>query len=242
MAYLTCKGTGRLTALEALERPACGHRRPGLRVLVMVPKDQACEHPDKACHGDACPLAAASTTACRPPGRRPWPGLAGRAAQRQVALRHGICPYYLGQELVRWADVLVGDVHHLFDGNGLLWGLMQALDWKLAVLVDEAHNLVERTRQMYSAELRASQVHAARRRRRGPCGRAGSAWRRPPAPGGGRRSALHVLDAACPTPSCRPCRRLPARWPSTSTSTRWRWGPLLDFHFELQRFQSWWTP
>jgi DNA excision repair protein ERCC-2 len=56
-------------------------------------------------------------------------------AQRRIALRHGICPYYLGQELVRWADVLVGDVHHLFDSNGQLWGLMQALDWKVAVLV-----------------------------------------------------------------------------------------------------------
>jgi cell shape-determining protein MreC len=32
------------------------------------------------------------------------------AAQRRVALQHGICPYYLGQELVRWADVVVGDV------------------------------------------------------------------------------------------------------------------------------------
>ena len=58
-------------------------------------------------------------------------------------------------------DVLVGDVNHLFDARALLWGLMQALDWKLAVLVDEAHNLVERTRRMYSADLRLGQVQAA---------------------------------------------------------------------------------
>ena len=70
-----------------------------------------------------------------------------------MALRHGVCPYYLGQELLRWADVLVGDVHHLFDSKGQLWGLMQALDWQLAALVDEAHTLVERARQMYSVEL-----------------------------------------------------------------------------------------
>jgi hypothetical protein len=63
-------------------------------------------------------------------------------------MRHGICPYYLGQELVRWVDVLVGDVNHLFDSQGLLRGLSQALDWKLAVLVDEAHNLVQRARRM----------------------------------------------------------------------------------------------
>jgi Rad3-related DNA helicase len=163
VAYLTCKGTGRLTALEALGTLRAGISGGALRVLTMVPKDEGCEHPDKACHGDACPLASGFYD--RLPAARQEAvalGWLDATVQRQVALRHGICPYYLGQELVRWADVLVGDVHHLFDSSGLLWGLMQALDWKLAVLVDEAHNLVERTRRMYSAELRISQIcHAA---------------------------------------------------------------------------------
>jgi len=162
VAYLTCKGTGRLTALEALGGLRSGTAGRALRVLTMVPKDEGCEHPDKACHGDACPLANGFYD--RLPAAREEAvalGWLDATAQRQVALRHGICPYYLGQELVRWADVLVGDVHHLFDSNGLLWGLMQALDWKLAVLVDEAHNLVERTRRMYSAELRISQIRCA---------------------------------------------------------------------------------
>ncbi|EHR71526.1 DNA helicase, Rad3 [Burkholderiales bacterium JOSHI_001] len=162
IAYLTCKGTGRITALDNLRALRAGTAGQALRVVAMVPKDQGCEHPDKACHGDACPLArgfydrlgAARADAVAQ-------GWLDAAAQRRVALQHGICPYYLGQELVRWADVLVGDVHHLFDGNGQLWGLMQAQDWALAVLVDEAHNLVERTRQMYSAELRTSQLRSA---------------------------------------------------------------------------------
>jgi Rad3-related DNA helicase len=163
LAYLTCKGTGRLTALEALSDLRSGTAGQSLRVLTMVPKDEGCEHPDKACHGDACPLASGFYD--RLPAARQEAvalGWLDAAAQRRVALRHGVCPYYLGQELVRWADVVVGDVNHLFDSNGLLWGLMQALDWKLAVLVDEAHNLVERARRMYSAELRISQIrHAA---------------------------------------------------------------------------------
>jgi DNA excision repair protein ERCC-2 len=164
IAYLTCKGTGRLTALQTLHALRAGTAGRALRVVTMVPKDQACEHPDKACHGDACPLAngfydrlgAAREEAVAE-------GWLDASAQRRIALRHGICPYYLGQELMRWADVLVGDVHHLFDTNGHLWGLAQALDWKLAVLVDEAHNLVERTCQMYSAELRLRQLQAAAR-------------------------------------------------------------------------------
>jgi DNA excision repair protein ERCC-2 len=38
---------------------------------------------------------------------------------------------------------------------------MQALEWKLSVLVAEAPNLVERTRRMYGAELRVCHVRAA---------------------------------------------------------------------------------
>jgi Rad3-related DNA helicase len=162
LAYLTCKGTGRLTALEALGDLRAGMGDTALRVLTLVPKDEGCAHPDKACHGDACPLAQGFYDRL-PAARQEATTLAwlDAPAQRQVALRHGICPYYLGQELVRWADVLVGDVNHLFDSRGLLWGLSQALDWRLAVLVDEAHNLVERARQMYSAELRLADVRAA---------------------------------------------------------------------------------
>ena len=164
LAYLTCKGTGRITALDALGSLRAGSKGvgPPLRVLTLVAKDQACEHPDKACHGDACPLArgfydrlpAARAAAVEQAWLDP-------AALRSTALAHGICPYYLGQDLVRWADVLVGDVNHLFDHHGLLWVLLQAQEGQLAVLVDEAHNLVERARQMYSAELPLATVQAA---------------------------------------------------------------------------------
>jgi DNA excision repair protein ERCC-2 len=186
IAYLTCKGTGRFGALQALQRLRAGMAGaatttiatnatnaanaantadpsgPALRVVVMVAKAQACEHPGKACHGDACPLAKGFYD--RLPAARADAVAAGwldAPTQRDIALRHAVCPYYLGQELLRWADVLVGDVHHLLDANGVLWGLSQAQDWRLAVLVDEAHNLIERSRQMYSAELRLSQVRAA---------------------------------------------------------------------------------
>jgi SAM-dependent methyltransferase len=80
---------------------------------------------------------------------------------RRVALGHGICPYYLGQDLQRWADVLVGDVHHLFDPNGQIWALSRALEWRLVALVDEAHNLVDRARDMHSASLSLATLHAA---------------------------------------------------------------------------------
>ncbi len=164
IGYLTCKGTGRITALDALQRLREATPGRALRVLTLVAKEQACEHPDKACHGDACPLAQGFYD--RLPAARAEATAEGwldPAAQRRVALAHGICPYYLGQELMRWADVVVGDVHHAFDPSGQLFGLAQALDWRLGLLIDEAHNLIERTRTMYSAAMSLAQIRSAMR-------------------------------------------------------------------------------
>jgi Rad3-related DNA helicase len=160
VAYLTCKGTAQGPALQALEQlrqglpPHPSHPERPLRVLAIVAKEASCEHPDKACHGQSCPLARGFYD--RLPAARAQAvaqGWLDATAQKRIAREHGLCPYYLGQEMVRWSDVLVGDVNHAFDGIALLWGLSQSLDWRLGLLVDEAHNLVERARQMYSASL-----------------------------------------------------------------------------------------
>ena len=162
IGYMTCKGTGRITALEALHALREVAPTKALRVLTLVAKEQACEHPTKACHGEACPLANGfydNLPAAR--AEAVQAGWLDQSAQRRIALKHGVCPYYLGQELLRWADVVVGDVHHAFDPYGQLYGLAQSQGWKLALLVDEAHNLIDRARDMYSTSLSLERVRAA---------------------------------------------------------------------------------
>jgi Rad3-related DNA helicase len=162
--FLTAKTPGRALALEALRHVHQASPGLALRSLELVARDKACEHPDKACHGESCPLAkgfydrlpAARQAAVQVP-------LLDQAALREVALAHQVCPYYLSQELARWVDVVVGDYNYYFDLSALLFGLAQANQWRLAVLVDEAHNLVERGRQMYSASLDQRSLQALRR-------------------------------------------------------------------------------
>ena len=172
--FLAAKTSGRQMALDALARLA--HPAPALplRVLELVARDKACEHPDKACHGESCPLAqgfynrlpaaraAAVATTTDEVTAAPAPLLLLQARVRDVALAHQVCPYYLSQELARWADVVVGDYNYYFDLGGLLHGLAQANQWRAALLVDEAHNLVERARKMYTAELRPDSLAQAR--------------------------------------------------------------------------------
>jgi len=176
--FLTAKTPGRQVALDALARlrkpaednPSAilttsatrGTDTP-LRVVELVARDKSCEHPDKACHGESCPLAngfydrlpqarEAAAQVC-------W---LDRSQLRRLALDHAVCPYYLGQEMVRWADVVVGDYNHYFDRHAMLYALTVAQDWKVTVLVDEAHNLYSRACSMYSADLTQAEAIAVR--------------------------------------------------------------------------------
>ena len=134
-----------------------------LRVLELVARDKACEHPDKACHGDSCPLARGFYDRLAEARSAALSSLRlDRAAVRDVALAHGICPYYLAQELARWSDVIVGDYNYYYDSNALLYALTQMNQWRVAVLVDEAHNLLDRARKMYTASLDQTSLRIAR--------------------------------------------------------------------------------
>jgi Rad3-related DNA helicase len=161
--FLAAKTPGRQLALDALETIRSSAPVMPIRVLELAARDKACEHPDKACHGDSCPLAkgfydrlpaARSAAASRP--------VLDRAALRETALAHDICPYYLGSEMAKWSDVIVGDYNYYFDGGAMLYALAAANQWRVSVLVDEAHNLVARARSMYSAELSRGALRAAR--------------------------------------------------------------------------------
>ena len=257
IAYLTCKGTAQGPALEALadlarqtphpdaspstemtEGAAAhdpGQPRRALRVLTLVAKEQACEHPDKACHGQACPLARGFYD--RLPAARAQAATEGwldAATQKRIAREHGLCPYYLGQELARWSDVLVGDVNHAFDSVALLWGLSQSQQWRLGLLVDEAHNLVERARQMYSTTLSLERV-----RRMAPLAPAGmrllfarlqAALEDLAPPEGLRHAALDELPDALSLALENLGAALADHFQGEPLAT----GALLDFHFELQ--------
>jgi len=177
--FLSAKSAGRQLALDALDTLAAaqatgGDRAPlPLRILELVARDKACEHPDLACHGQSCPLAhgfydrlpaarAAALARVR----------ADRATLREVAAGHRVCPYWLGQELARWSDVIIGDYHYYFDTHALLFMLAAHNQWRTGVLVDEAHNLPERARAMYSAELVQTRLDGLRNSAGAPAARA----------------------------------------------------------------------
>src|SRR5690606_13078283 len=110
--FLTAKTSGREVALQALRilREPCA---TPLRVLELASREQACEHPDKQCSGQSCPLAKGfydRLAAARQDTLQA--GLLDRATLRRHALEHSVCPYHLAMELVPWCDVVIGDYNY----------------------------------------------------------------------------------------------------------------------------------
>ena len=198
--YLAAKTPGRQLALDATQALRSGAPGLPLRVIELAAREKACEHPDKACHGDSCPLArgfydrmpAARGAAAQVP-------TLDRAALRAVALEHGVCPYYLGSEMARWSDVVVGDYNYYFDGGAMLYGLTVANQWKVSVLVDEAHNMVSRARKMESAQHEPAAPPAARAAAPAPLRkdheRVGRCWKEIEGAGSGPYEVLAELPA-----------------------------------------------
>ncbi len=92
---------------------------------------------------------------------------------KEVAARHRICPYELQRDVARWADVIICDYHYAFAPSAGLFGVAdEPGSGDTVFLVDEAHNLVERMREMYSAEIAASDFEELKRllRKRGAFG------------------------------------------------------------------------
>jgi DNA excision repair protein ERCC-2 len=173
-------------ALDALGKVR-GASRAGLplRVLELVAKDKSCEHKDKACHGQSCPLASGFYD--RLPAAREAAAQAqwlDQAALRAIAREHQVCPYYLGHDMVRWADVVVGDYNYYFDRSGH------------AVCADGGIGLARECAGGRGAQpLQPCLRHVQRRPHAGEAaGRAASGARQPCARGG--RAAQPVATAA----------------------------------------------
>lgn len=162
--YLTAKTTGKHLALQTLRLIASDKDNAPLRSLELTAREKICLEPEKQCLGDACPYAFdfyGKLDAARQAAYQY--SLLDKETLTELAYRFEICPFYLSTEMSRWVDIVVGDVNYFFDGTPLLLALTREFDWHPYVLIDESHNLIDRGRRMFSAELRRDQLLLAKK-------------------------------------------------------------------------------
>lgn len=84
------------------------------------------------------------------------------------AQAYNVCPFELSLDVATWADNILCDYNYVFDPNVYLKRFFaEGGKGDYIFLVDEAHNLVERSREMYSAEIVKNEVLAVKRVIRG---------------------------------------------------------------------------
>lgn len=154
LAYLTAKTTGHESARIAV---AClAQAKVRLNTLAFAARDRLCfGQPDGSpCDTATCPFAQSHydhrQDALREALETGW---VGPPELRDLARKHTVCPSALALDLLPWVDLVVCDYNYVFDPSVRLGGLTNEGQRQVALLVDEAHNLPDRARGMFSAQL-----------------------------------------------------------------------------------------
>ena len=166
--YLTARNTTQAAAEDALARLRAADPALSLRSVTLTAKEKACLCKDAegrpACLPEACPYANGyyerlkDALADLLDSAVPY----DRASLTETARRHRVCPFELGLDLSEWCDVVIGDYNYLFDPVVHLKRFFDTSgDWLF--LIDEAHNLPDRARAMYSARFCKSSLTDAKR-------------------------------------------------------------------------------
>lgn len=85
----------------------------------------------------------------------------------QYSIKYSICPFEFSLDLSYWCDGIICDYNYVFDPSTYLKRFFDDIDERYILLVDEAHNLIDRGREMFSAEIEKSRILEGRKIVRG---------------------------------------------------------------------------
>lgn len=162
--YLTAKTITRTVAEQAFRTL----KEQGLKfkVVTLTAKEKICLCEETDCNPDACPYAKGHFDRVNDAVFDMITG--GRDISRETleeqARKYRVCPFELSLDVSVWTDAVVCDYNYVFDPNAHLKRFFsESGDNGYLFLIDEAHNLVERGREMYSALLYKEDILEVRR-------------------------------------------------------------------------------
>jgi DNA excision repair protein ERCC-2 len=150
--YLTAKTPGRLVAERALDdmRQANLH----LKSVTLTAKEKICFCPPVNCDPEVCVFARGYFDKVKRALEEIDQHQAfTRPVIEEIAQQYQVCPFEFSLDLALWVDCIICDYNYAFDPRVYLHRFFDFSTEPYIFLIDEAHNLPERARAMYSAEL-----------------------------------------------------------------------------------------
>ncbi|QGQ99093.1 ATP-dependent DNA helicase [Paenibacillus psychroresistens] len=151
--YLTARTITRTAAEEALALM----KAQGLQMssVTITAKDKICFQENVDCRKEACVYADGYYDRVNAAilDLMSNETLITRPLIEQYARKHTVCPFEFSLDMAYSADAVICDYNYVFDPRISLKRLFGERKQQTVLLVDEAHNLVDRAREMFSAEL-----------------------------------------------------------------------------------------
>ena len=161
--YLTAKTSGREAAHQAIKLL----KENGLSIsdIIITAKDKICFCKGQACNPDECPFAKGYYDKIQTVLRFCLLNYDDfdNALITQIAYDNYICPFEFELDLSLFMDVIICDYNYLFDPISYMKRYFDEDASHFLALIDEAHNLVDRSRDMYSASLSYESFKEARK-------------------------------------------------------------------------------
>ncbi len=159
--YLTARTTQQEAAVAAVRLLNAPH----LRSVVISAKEKMCIHERPICREGSCPRAEGYYDRLGEALRAlsETDGLFTPDVIRLYATRFFLCPFELSLDLSTSCDLIICDYNYAFDPRVRLQRFFLMGKNSFALLVDEAHNLPDRARSMYSTALSLKAIVETRR-------------------------------------------------------------------------------
>ncbi|MFK0525018.1 ATP-dependent DNA helicase [Paenibacillus illinoisensis] len=151
--YLTARTTTRVAAEEAFARMQA--EGLNMHVISLTAKDKICFKEEEACDTGQCGMCEGYYDRINGAvlDMLEHETLMTRPVIEQYARKHRVCPFEFSLDAAYAADAVICDYNYIFDPRISLKRMLEEQKRKTVLLVDEAHNLVDRGRIMFSAEL-----------------------------------------------------------------------------------------
>ena len=167
--YLTARTITRMVAADTLD--LLREQKMRVKSLVLTAKEKICICQEVQCDPDHCPRAKGHYDRINDAVYDLWtkgPDSCTREVILTQAEKYQVCPFELSLDLSLWMDVIICDYNYVFDLNVYLKRFFgEGVKGEYLFLVDEAHNLVERGRDMYSAAVCKKEILEIRKLIRG---------------------------------------------------------------------------
>ncbi len=151
--YLTAKTITREVALNSVRLMA----DKGLRTktLVITAKDKICLNDEVKCNPRDCIYAKGHFDRVNGAIMDIFQNedIITRDKVLEYAEKHQVCPFEFSLDISIWADVIICDYNYAFDPQVYLKRFFDGAGQDYVFLIDEAHNLVDRSRDMFSASI-----------------------------------------------------------------------------------------